>query len=204
MEKNPPKLPLKFKCTIKDLIGGKNITRDVQISIFHEKKWIPWQEFAKDPSILESFTSGKDYSFRVSGKDFFTKYANISVDPEQTVLNLEIILTPLPGRLSLKTKIPHVSVLLNDLPYYLEGNRYPTYKRLRPLDENGQKISLPAGDYFLTIKEEKSWWQRVSLFPPKLLPLRSDTLKITIQHGKTLNVLSRIHPDKDTLQLEIQ
>ncbi|MGA1792238.1 MAG: serine/threonine protein kinase [bacterium] len=203
MERNTPKLPLKFDCIVKDFVGGKEITKDIQIFIFYDNKWTPWDVFAKDQSMLKSFTSGKDYSFKFSGQDFFTKYANTSVDPEQTVLNLEVTLTPQPGSLFIKTEVPRASVLLNDLPYYLEGGEYPAYKKLGPLDETGLKISLPAGDYFLTIKEEKSWWQRISLIPPKLLPLRSDTLKITIRHGKTLNVLSRIHPDNDTLQLKI-
>ena len=204
MEKASPSLPLKLNCTVKDMVGGKEISNDILISIFYDNKWIPWEEFSKDASLLMTFTSGKDYSFRFSGDGYFTKYANISVDPEQTLLNLEETLIPLPGDLHIMTRVPHLIVLLNDMPYHLEGKKNPTYKRLPPLNETGQKISLPAGDYSLTVKEEKPWWQRISIFPPALLPVRSDTRKITIHQGETLNVLSDINPAGNTLRLEIQ
>ena len=185
-------------------MGNNEITDDTLVSIFHDKKWVPWEEFAKDKSMLASFTSGKDYSFRFFRDGFSTKYANISVDPEQTLLNLEVILIPLPGNLYLTTKVPNLIILINDLPYYLEGGKYPSYKKVPTLTADGQKISLPEGEYFLTIKEEIPWWKRISLFPPKLYPLRSNTRKITISQGETLNVLSNINIADGALQLEIQ
>ena len=204
MEKSSPKLPVKLSCTVKDLINNKEITKDVLISVFHNNKWILWEGFEKDESLYKSFTSGKDYSFQFSGDGFFTKYANTSVDPEQTVLNLNVTLTPLPGNLFIKTEVPGLAMLLNGLPYYLEGSKYPEYKILPHLSMTGQKISLPAGNYSLTIIEERPWWKRISLFPPKLLPLRSDTLKITIHQGETLNVIGNTSIADGAIKLEIQ
>jgi serine/threonine protein kinase len=204
MEKASPRLPLKLNCSVKNLIGNKEITDDILISIFYKNKWVPWKELEKDETFLMSFTSGKDYSFRFSGDAFFTKYANTSVDPEQTLLNLDVTLIPLPGNLFIRTEVPGLIVLLNDLPYHLESSRSTTYKILPPLNPPGQKISLPAGDYSLTIKEEKPWWKRISFFPPKLFPLRSGTLKITIHRGETLTVLGNINIADGALKLEIQ
>ncbi|MBN2419322.1 MAG: hypothetical protein JXL81_08055, partial [Deltaproteobacteria bacterium] len=187
-----------------DQISKKEITDNTVISIFHKNEWIPWQEFVKDASLLVTFTSGKDYSFRFSGEGFITKYANISVDPEQTLLNLDVMLTPLPGELYINTKIPDLILLLNNSSYYPDGSKSPSYKRIPPLDTTGQKISLPAGDYILTVKEKAPLWKRISLFPPKLFPLRSDTLKITIRRGETLNVLCNINIADGAIKLEIQ
>ena len=92
----------------------------------------------------------------------------------------------------------------HDLPYYLEGDKFPEYKRLPPVNLTGQKISLPAGDYSLTIKEGKPLMERISFFPPEILPLNSETRKITIHQGETLNVHAGISPVDSQLRLEIQ
>ncbi|MGD9161524.1 MAG: hypothetical protein PVG39_24135, partial [Desulfobacteraceae bacterium] len=204
MEKAFPRLPLNLKCTVKNLTGGKEITSDTKISIFYDNRWVPWEEFEKDKSQHKSFTSGKDYSFQFSRDGFFSKYINISVDPEQTLLNLEVKLIPLPGSLYIRSEIPALTILLNDLPYYLEGSKSPAYKMLPPLRQTGQKISLPAGEYSLTAKENIPWWKRISLFPPKLSPARSDTLKITIHQGETLNILGDVNITDGALNLKIQ
>ena len=204
MEKDAPILPLKLKCTVKNLTDGKDIIDNALIYIFHENKWISLDKFKNDENLFRTFTSGKDYSFQFSEDGFFTKYVNTSVDPEQTLLNLDVTLIPLPGKLYISSKATNLIFLLNGLPYHLDGGKNSTYKNLPQLNESGQLISLPAGDYSLTVKEEIPWWKRISIFPPQLLPLRWDMRKITIRHGEILNVVAYINIADGTLRLETQ
>ena len=113
-------------------------------------------------------------------------------------------ITPLPGDLFISSNVPNLIALLDNLPYHLAGNKDPAYKKLPPLNNAGKKISLPAGEYSLTIKEDMPWWKRFSLFPPKRLPVRTETQKITIRQGEILTAVADTNIADGTLKLEIQ
>jgi hypothetical protein len=204
MEKTPPHLPLKFDFVVRNILGNQDITKDSSVSIFYRNRWVEWKDFVRDQNSSAWFTSGKEYSFQVSAPGFFQRKINVSVGDEQTVLQLDATMTPKPGRLFLQSEKTGLISLLNNMSDYLEGGTEPSYKRLGHLNQNGEQISLPAGDYFLTVKEDKPWWKRMSIFPPEIMPVKSNTQKITIRAGETLWVKARFHPSFETLILDIK
>ena len=203
MEKKAPPLPLKFDFVVRNILGNQNITDESEVAIFYRNRWVPWGNFARDEASSLWFTSGKAYSFQVSTPGFFPRKINVSVGEDQTVLRLDATMTPKPGQLFLQSEPSGMICLLNNMSDYLEGGTEPAYKKLGYLSEKGEQISLPAGEYFLTVKEEKPWWKRLSLFPPEIVPVRSNTQKITIRAGETLQAKARFDPSSGTLILAI-
>ena len=203
MEKKAPPLPLKFDFVVRNILGNQNITDESEVAIFYRNRWVPWREFARDEASSLWFTSGKAYNFQVSTPGFFPRKVNVSVGEDQTVLRLDATMTPKPGQLFLQSEPSGMICLLNNMYDYLEGGTEPAYKKLGDLSEKGEQISLPAGEYFLTVREEKPWWKRLSLFPPEIIPVRSNTQKITILAGETLRAKARFDLSNGMLILEI-
>jgi hypothetical protein len=204
MEENPPLLPLKLNYAVRNILGNQDITEESQLLIFYRNRWVTWERFSKETQAKEWFTSGKEYSFKLAAPGFFTRKINVSVGSDQTVLRLDVTMTPKPGRLFIQSKPAGMIGLLNNMPDYLEGGTEPKYKKLGVLRETGQQISLPGGDYFLTVKEDKPWWRRFSIFPPEIIPLRSNTQKISIKSGETLWVTAEFDQSNETLNLIIK
>jgi serine/threonine-protein kinase len=204
MEPNPPGLPLKLKYRIKNQLDQKSITNGTKVYIKYRLQWISWDTFSRKKSLLATFVSGKTYRFRFKKDHFYRQDLTVQTNWDQTVLNLEVNMIPHPGYLLLDLKVGGLKATLNHLDTFFEGGKKFVYKPLEPFLQNDKKVTLPAGQYFLTVSEDKSWWERLSFFPPDIVPARTYTRKIQIEPWRTLRVSAELNPKENRLILNVK
>ncbi len=186
---HPPKLPVQLICRIADMRTGRLLTESAEISAFLNGKWVDWQDLTLDNDQKKSFTSSRKYRFRFKHQRYYTKFYQVTVRPEQSVLTLNMKMVPLPGELRLKTNTSDVVVLLNNSAFYIDGGKNQKYQRIPPLTLDFQKLILTPGEYYLTAKKKNMLFKE-----------SSSTRKIQIQSGQKLYLSIRVNPNDLSMQ----
>ncbi|MBU2645938.1 serine/threonine protein kinase [bacterium] len=189
-----PQLPVKMIYKLTDSHTNQALAEQNEaISIFRNNRWINWQQYIQNPGQMEPFRSGERYRFRFQYKGYYSKYSFVTIQPEQSILKLNISLTPLPGELFLKSSDPDLEIRVNNSTAYISGERVPEYKKLPSLSTDYQKLLLPPGQYFLTVKNRRLFFNAMS-----------STQKLNIESGaKTYADLS-IDPTDQSVNISIK
>lgn len=186
--KTIPRLPLKVYYSVKDINTRNDITNETGLFIYYYKKWLKWEVFTKIKKYKEILTSGKKYRFKLINKGYYTKYLRLYILPYQTILALEVDLVPIPGILKLKSNYAGLDILLNNSNYYFSGGKDRRYKKIKPSTKKYQKLLLPPGDYFITVKESGSL---------------SKTTKVNIESRKSTKAIIDYNSNKNLISLNI-
>lgn len=190
----PPRQPVKLIYKLTDQQTGRSLPRQNDaVSLLYKGKWINWQDFIQAGGPPEGFQSGNRFRFRFKHKGYYTAYSNVTVQPEQNILKLNISLTPQPGELYLKSSDTDLVMRLNNSASYITGGSNPRYSELPPLSSRYQKLLLPPGDYFLTVKNRRFYFNATST-----------TQKLTIQSGKKIHVDLGVHSKDHSVKISIK
>lgn len=188
----PPQLPVKLTYKLTDNQTGKTLPRQGDaIFVYSRKKWVKWEDFLQQQA--GRFQSGNRFRFRFKQKGYYTKYSTVTIQPEQNILKLSMALTPLPGELLIRSKNPDLEILLNNSDAYLTGGKEPHYKQLPRLTTSYQKLSLAPGDYFLTAKNRRLYFNATST-----------TQKLAIQSGKKRVADLTVDPEDESVKISIK
>ena len=161
----PASLPLNVKFNFKDIDTNRRVEK-VKTSVYRGG-WMKWKDFLR--KYKGSLKSGKKYYFSFKRKDYYTKNINVSVDPYQTELNLNVSLVPRPGNLYIKANKKGLSILLDNSNYYYKGGQRKKYIKILPTATKNQKITLAPGRYKLTVKQSNSVirTEKINILPNK-------------------------------------
>lgn len=126
---DPPSLPLSVRFDLRD--AKKNTyLKNVTIYIWHRGKWLEWGIFNK--YYRDYLKSNKDYFFYFEKKGYYSEKHGVSVDPYKTIVNINVELTPIPGKLYISSNDKNLKILLNGSKYYYKGGRDRALVRLQP------------------------------------------------------------------------
>ncbi len=148
-------LPLKINFQVKNIADNSDITKDVKIALYSSRyrRWWKWKKIAWNKNLKKLITTGSKYTFVFSRKGFYTKNITLFVKHNETTLNLPVNLTPIPGRLYLRSNYEGLDVLLNNSYYYISGRFDRKYKKFTPTTRKRQRVYLAPGEYVLTVKK---------------------------------------------------
>jgi len=174
-----PALPVKFNFQVFDIHSGLSINKkEVVLSIQQKGHWMSWQEFIRYGSPNKILLSGKKYKLRFKKKGYFKKYYSVTIRPEQTTMTLKVQMTPIPGKLRVKTKHPNLKILLNNSAYYISGKKARLWKKVPDISAQYQSIFLSPGEYFITAESNDFFGSK-----------KPQTKKVIIKSGKKVSVL---------------
>ncbi len=190
----PPQLSVKLIYKLTNRLTGRALPQQNEsIAIFSKNRWINWQDYLQADSQFERFRSGNRFKFRFKHKGYYTAYSNVTVQPEQSILKLNISLTPLPGELHLKSKSSDLEIRMNNSDAYVTGGKEPRYTKLPSLSERYQKLVLSPGNYFLTVKNQRLYFNATS-----------STQKLTVKSGKKVYADLSIDPGGQSVNISIK
>ncbi len=190
----PPRLPVKLVYRLTDRQSGRPLSQQNDaISVFSKKRWINWQDFVQSESQSEKFKSGNRFRFRFKHEGYYTAFSNVTIQPEQNILKLNMSLAPLPGELFIKSTSPDLDILLNNSDAYISGGMSPLYKNLPSPSTSYKKVALSPGEYFLTAKNSRLYFNATS-----------STQKLTIQSGKKIHANLSIDSQDQSVNISIK
>lgn len=153
VNRKSPKLPVDAEYSVLDLNSGRNISGKAAASVLLNGKWQDWKDLNAQKGNGKGFVSGNRYRIRFKHPNYYTKFYNLTIKPEQSRVTVKINLTPIPGIIHLKSKIDGIQVFLNGSEYYLEGDLNRTLKKIKPITTQSQKIKLSPGEQLITVKK---------------------------------------------------
>jgi len=139
-------LPVKLNYTIKD--NENDITNNSKLYIYNARKWIDWTEFKKSGT---PFVSGKAYYFKAICDNYKTKVEKIYIRPEQTFLNLQLEMNPLPGIIYFKASKDNLNVTINDNKYYFRESNKPEFQKYSIKIKKFTRYSFSPGIYNIKV-----------------------------------------------------
>ncbi len=191
IERNMPELPVKVEFKFFAVHSGRDISKKTEMAVYANSTWKEWRYFV---SGLRSggFFSGNRYKLRFRNPDYQDKYYNLTIQPEQTSVNLKINLAPKPGSLYFKTDTEDVRLLINDSEYFYDESGDRSYRKLSSPTGKNQIIRLSPGEYRITAESSR-------------MILGSSTVKknIRIQSNEKVYLTISKSPDDDSLRINI-
>ncbi len=182
-----PHLPLTFYYKVADSSNRNDITNDIEFSIYMFNRWMKWKDFAKLKRYQEYLITGTTHRFQFTKKGYYPAFRKVYVEPNQTVLTMEVDLTPLPGELVLRSNYTSLEILINNSHYYLSGDNFRKYNKI-DTGRNEQRMLLSPGDYFITVKKSGL----------------TKTIKTLIETNKSMQVSIDYNKDNNSLELELK
>ncbi len=155
VDREIPELPVKADCSIYAIHTNEAITAQSEISVLSQSEWKDWSDFAQKEKGNPGFISGHRYRIRFKHPDYYTKYYNLTIRPEQTKVSLKINLIPVPATVYLSSNLKGTQLTINDSEYYQDGSRNRLIKKIPVLSGSKQKILLSPGDYILSAESGK-------------------------------------------------
>ncbi len=138
-------LPLDMNYVIKD--NNTDITQESQLAIKYNNQWILWDEFKISEDFAKIFITGKSYLFKASCENYYMRYVRADVAPNQTFLNLQVELDPVPGYLYLKANKNDLSFALNNVEYFVSETNAADVKKYSANSSEYSRYSLSPGIY---------------------------------------------------------
>lgn len=192
VEKEAPRVPLKMKTDLYNTINHQQIDSAFQVEIY-EKGWIVWDDYQKQDTFYKTFVSGKDYSFKVSAEGFHSRYVNITVGREQSILNLSVPMIPVAGRITVRNNFGDVKMTANNLAYRYTGNKKGSLEMIPLIKKGKQSLSFAQGEYYLSFQENAPWYERLVLAPPFIRNPVLKTLPLKLKPAEKISIF--INPD---------
>ena len=122
--------------------------------MFDNGDWKEWSAFVNPPD-HPGFLSGNRYRLRFKHPNYVTKYYNLTIQPEQTKVEIKTQLIPIPGILYIRSEPEGIQLKINDSKYYLDGSRNRDIMPIPVLSSSPQKLILSPGDYLLMASSGK-------------------------------------------------
>jgi eukaryotic-like serine/threonine-protein kinase len=187
-----PQLPAKVSFKVFSIHSHKDITRKTEMAVRVDNVWKEWTRFV---SGLRSsgFYSGNRYKLRFKHPDYQVKTYNLTIQPEQTRIELKINLIPIPGTLFVKSEVEDIHLLIDDSEYVFDDSRERLYKKLDPLTTSHQKLTLSPGEYRLTAESSKLIFGSSSI-----------DHKISLQPKEKIYLTISKTPDNESLRFNFQ
>ncbi len=193
INKIPPKLPVRLSYSIYDIYTGDNITPTTNVSILRKGKWKDWSEINKTEEASDFFVSGNRYRFQFKKDGYYKKIYNVTIQPEQTILTMNLNLIPIPGKLLIKSNSEDIKYFLNNSTHYVSGGKNRSVKALKPLSSKYREIVLSPGEYVLSAKNKKFFFSS----PPT-------SQRITIQSNLSLHITLNADAKNDSVSFKIE
>jgi len=181
--------PLYLYHKVTDAASGRNITAATDMSVYFYG-WKKWKDFVKMKNYRKIFTSGKWYTFRFHRKKYYYKNHRVYVEPYQNVLNLDISLPPIPGKVYIQSNYKGLDVLIDNSKYYFPGGFKKKYAVLKKtIKKKWQVLYLAPGEYFFLVKRSKAI---------------SSAKRVRVESSKAVRLKIDYNDDKESLKLEVK
>lgn len=188
LDKTPPSLPVDVSFDLFDIISGRNLTGETEISFFEGGNWREWTGTDE----RSRFHSGQRYRLRFKHPGFFTKYYNMTIMPEQTKVSMDLNLVPLPGSVSVSSEVMGVDFTINGSDSYIDGERDRQFHKIPMITDQPRKFVLPPGKYlFAAEKSILSMFGRKAAEKTVSVESRDD-IHLKIRHDSAGNSLQMI------------
>lgn len=193
-QQQPPRLPVEISFKINDVHSGKQISnKDLNISIRRRGRWVDWNDFYLNLKSIRDFHSGARYKFRVDKEGYHKKYMNVTVRPEQTQVNLNINLIPVPGTYKIRSQTEGLSLMIDNKTRYISGGKGRQVKEIPTLKKNYQTVRLNPGTYYFTFKKNHLISDDISV-----------TRKLKLKSGKLFLIDTEFSEIENRIKLNIQ
>ena len=176
-----PALPLEVRYRATDIRNGEDLSATTEFFVFLEERWVRWNR-----TVAGLLTTGRSYRFKFERPGFYPQTFNLMIKAYQPLLQLDVQLIPLPGRLEITGAGEGLRLLLDDSPYFQSGGKKRVYRALDPLEAGKRELVLDPGEYLLTLKRDDQLSRSISL---------------TIRSNETVGV--RVDYDKAGKKLEL-
>ncbi len=193
VDRSLPSLPVHADYSVYTIHTNESITTQAEVSVLSRSEWKTWSDFAAKSKKNPGFMSGKRYRIRFKHPDFYTRYYNLTIRPEQTKVSVKIKMIPVPATIFLSSNLKGTKLLINDSEYYVDGGRNRIIKKLPVLSGSKQKILLSPGDYYLTAESGKFLF---GAEPSK------ETLRV--KSGEQIHLAVNETPENKNLQFKFQ
>ena len=125
--------------------SGREITPGTRLSLLIGEEWLPWGAEAAGRLV-----SGAGYDLKFQQPGYLTRVVTVDMEPHQTVLMVDVVLTPRPGTLSVRSRTGGIGLLLDDSRRYVSGGPEAPILQIRPTGAGDQELVLAPGSYTLT------------------------------------------------------
>lgn len=149
-------LPLMIYYTVNDSANGNDISQQCKFFIKYRNKWEEWDKFIRIKNYQNFLVTGRTHNFRFDAEGYYTQVNRVYLKPNQTVLELAVAMTPVPGSLLIRSNYAGMDILLNNSSTYYSGGRYRKILDIDHTNNQDQTLILSPGNYFLTAKESAS------------------------------------------------
>ncbi len=145
-------LPLRIDYTVYNIDTREDITKGTAFYLLRKNKWVRWSNITAG-----EVRTGNVHQFKFEKDGFYPQHYNLIIEPYQNNLHLKANLVPYPGTLVISSNTEGLKALLNNSEYYFSaGGKDRTYSKLEPLGSDPWEISLPPGEYLLTVEGMES------------------------------------------------
>ncbi len=187
-----PHYPLDLRYDIFNRDDGTAIT-GAELFITHQNSWVEWKEFRQLESFIDLFVTAKAYSFKATKPGYHDELVTVEAAPYQSVLDLNLCMVPLPGRLNIQSNHEGLRLLINNSPYYFTGGFQKVYRPIEPTTDEVRTLTLSPGEYFLTAVKDKLLSEDIS-----------NTEKIILEAGQLLRAQVNYHEDTQSISINVQ
>lgn len=193
LDETPPALPVEATCRVYAIHTKRDITSQTDIDVHKNSTWIAWNDFISGRNNLQGFVSGERYRLRYKHPDYYTKYYNLTIRPEQTKVTIDVNMTPIPGTLSVSSALEDIRLYINGSDRYLEGDRDRMLKPIPGITTTRKDLVLSPGTYALTAESGK--W---------LFGANPATKTLTIGAREEIIVQIKESSNKNRLEFEVK
>ncbi|MBN1500354.1 MAG: serine/threonine protein kinase [Spirochaetes bacterium] len=142
-------LPIEMNYSIRD--NNIDITKESMLFIKYNNRWIAWDDFKNIKNFNEMFITGKSYLFKATCENYYLRYVRADVAPEQTFLNLQVELDPVPGYLYLKSNRNDLKIMINNAEFFVSETAPGKVEKYTVKTDTYTKYSLNPGIYSIKV-----------------------------------------------------
>ncbi len=136
--------PLELNYSVKDRFSDNNLTARCSVEIKEGGKWLPLTNQVKN-----DLRTGREYEFRFKVDGYQQVYYKLIVGYHQTVLDLDVLIFPVPAVLKICPVIGDVTI--NNKEKYLSAVSYK-YEEIEGNSTNWREFKLFPGKYIFSIQ----------------------------------------------------
>ncbi len=177
------KLPVELDYSIRD--NDRDITKEAKLYIRYGKTWLLWDDYRKKGI---PFVSGNSYYFKAVSVDYYPGYESVSLEPNQTYLNLQLELNPIPGYIFLMSSATDYRFSINNSEYYHDEQNGEVLKKYSLPSKRFARYSFPPGDYLLQVELDENTGKAVRI---TVTSGSRTMIKILADHSKKTISFSR-------------
>lgn len=140
-----------FAFDVSSATSGADLSSRTAVEIKSDSSWIPFTS-----QVADGLVSGHHYAFRFSVGGYYPKELGVDVSTLQSRAQMDVLMMPYAGELSLASRVQNVSVTLNGSPAYDSWGPTPEQSMLPTLNAETVQLRLAPGSYDVNVRRGTS------------------------------------------------